>query len=260
MKHKGTEGESRIEGDIQPFTVNEISRYDDARYFIEEPKHRLKSKITPRVPHLGSDSEGEEGLNEDESEKRCCQTQASLSSTLQILEDENSLLVIATPEGCSKPLHEAEVATISHLDTFYVPPQRPGQKGILFYKSLPNEFIESRLSYYEERGNTSNVYIPPYFSKQLKRLCRKVGCQFEQDYERQRYFLKLWNPRQSRSHNQDTKDNTTGLGYYKYSNKYKFMKKIKLSLLLHHLYAGNTGPRPVGEFVRRYNMLAKNRN
>ena len=117
------------------------------------------------------------------------------------------------------------MATISHLDTFYVPPQRPGQKGILFYKYFLNEFIESRLLRFEERGSISNVYVPPYFSKQLKQLCRKVGCQFEQDYERQQLFLRLWSPRQARPHNQDLKANTTGLGYYKYSTKHKFMKK-----------------------------------
>jgi hypothetical protein len=129
MKYKGAEGEARIEGDIQPFTVNEITRYDDARYFVEEPKRRLKTKITSRIPHLGSDSEGEEELKESGDEKQCCRMQDSSSSTLQIPEEENSISVIPTPEGCSKPLHEAEVATISHLDTFYVPPQRPGHKA-----------------------------------------------------------------------------------------------------------------------------------
>ena len=59
-----------------------------------------------------------------------------------------------------------------------------------------------------------------------------MGCQFEQDYERQRYFLKLWNPRQSRSCDQDIKSNTTGLGYYKYPTKHKFMKKTN-----YHSYA-----------------------
>ena len=108
------------------------------------------------------------------------------------------------------------MATISHLDTFYIPPQRPGQKGILFYKYFPNYFIEPRLLRFEERGNNSNIYIPLYFSKQLKQLCRKVGCHFEQDFERQQHFLKLWNPRQARPHNQGMKTNTTDLGYYKY--------------------------------------------
>ena len=37
MKYKKEDGEARIDGDIQPFTVNEIWRYDDARYFLEKP-------------------------------------------------------------------------------------------------------------------------------------------------------------------------------------------------------------------------------
>ena len=125
----------------------------------------------------------------------------------------------------SKSLQEAEVATISHLDTLYVSPQRQGQKGILFYKSFPNDFIELRLLRCEERGNNYNIYIPPYFSKQLKQLCRKVGCHFEQDYERRLHFLRLWNPRRARPHNLGMKINTTGLGYYKYSTKHKFIQK-----------------------------------
>ena len=105
------------------------------------------------------------------------------------------------PKGCSRPLQDAEVATISHLDTFYVSPRRLGQKGILFYKSFPNEFIEPRLLRFEMQRDNANVFIPPYFSKQLKQLCRKVGCHFEQDYERQQYFLRMWNPRQARPQN-----------------------------------------------------------
>ena len=188
----------------------------------------VKGKNTKLVPHLGSDSEGEESTRD---QKQCCQMQGDDgSTTLTTIESEivPSLRVIPIPEGYSKPLQEAEVATISHLDTFYVPPQRSGKKGILFYKSFPNEFIDSRLLRFEERGNISNVYVPPYFSKQLKQLCRKVGCPFEQDYKRQQHFLRLWNPRQARPHNQDMKTNTIGLGYYNYSTKHKFMKRQSL--------------------------------
>ena len=60
MKYKWKDKEARIDGDIQPFTVNKIRRYDDAWYFLEKPQPPSKEKITKRIPHLGSDSEGEE--------------------------------------------------------------------------------------------------------------------------------------------------------------------------------------------------------
>jgi hypothetical protein len=54
-----------------------------------------------------------------------------------------ALAVIHVPNQMQKPLQELDVAHITHLDTFYVPPRKPWQRGIIFYKSQTDDGFPS---------------------------------------------------------------------------------------------------------------------
>ena len=166
------------------------------------------SQFYKRSKHFGSDDSDGEG--------------ASLSQIKKVDDDtddddeipvESSLHVTRVPEGLYKALDELSVNLVEQLITFYVPSRDQEERGILFYKSNPNEPNNEDLLMTKMTGDEEPwpLKIPDYYPPQLRKLVHEVGIGAKHTKGKHFLFERLWHPFKSAMQGQSL--SKRGLGF-----------------------------------------------
>ena len=146
------------------------------------------SHFHKRNKHFGSDdSDGE---------------RASLLQIKKVDDDdeenlvESSLHAMRVSEGLYKALDELSVNPVEQLITFYVSSRHQEERGILFYKSSPNEPNYEDLLMIKMIGDEEPwpLRIPDYYPPQLRKLVKQVGIGGKHSKGRHFPFERLWHP------------------------------------------------------------------